>query len=261
MLSRCPKQFWYRYVLGYKEPPGAAMHFGSAYHHVQEENSRHKIQVGSDFGEEMAKAVFVDQWKQLAQEVEWELEDVRQGELTDLGVGLVTKYLRDVAPRRFPVEVEVEFDISLPSIVRSFVGKIDLVCPNHILLEHKTAGKAWPEYRLSATDQVQAYYLAYERLFGNWPLSIMYDVAIKTRVPKIQEMVTTRTEHEINEYLGRIETAEQLIEAEIFPKTDPTNWVCSPRFCGYYGNCKQGKSLGGLRLTKGGGDYDLDDAI
>jgi CRISPR/Cas system-associated exonuclease Cas4 (RecB family) len=261
MLSRCPRQFWYCYILKLRIPPGAAMVFGTSYHSTAEENFTYKLNTGNDFSAEMAKAVFSDTWDNKVDEVEWGYEEDRPGELKDIGVGLVGKYVTEFAPKRFPVAVEKEFEINIPEVERPFRGKIDFIGQDNFLLEHKTANKSWPESRLENTDQVQAYYLAYMNLTGEWPTGFGFDIAVKTKKPKIQDLYTSRTSWQVEEYVGRLKTAEALISADVYPKTDPTNWFCSRRWCGYYGNCMAGEALSRIRVIQSEKEDNTDDSL
>jgi len=147
MLSKCPRQFYYRYILGYKIPPNAFRNFGGAYHKTLEANFKHKVESGNDMSIEQVKDIFTDEWKSASAEVEWSYEEERKESFSNRGVDLVGTYVKDIAPNRNPSHVEYEFKVSLPEIDRPFVGVIDLVLQENYMSDHKTSTRRWPKDR------------------------------------------------------------------------------------------------------------------
>jgi CRISPR/Cas system-associated exonuclease Cas4 (RecB family) len=248
MLSRCPRQFYYRYILGYKIPPNSFRNFGGAYHSTMEANFKYKMDSGEDMPVEQVKDIFTDEWKRASDEVEWEYEEEREENFSDRGVDLVGNYIKDVAPNRNPTYVEYEFSVALPEIDLPFVGVIDLVLDSNHISDHKTATRRWNKYRAHSELQPTAYYLAFEEDFGTVPEGFIYDIAPRTGKSEIQIVETSREEIEKIEYLGRLKSLEECVAKEVYPKTDPGNWLCSEKWCGYYGHCIKGIPLRQLRL-------------
>jgi len=255
MLSKCPRQFYYRYILGYKIPPNAFRNFGGAYHKTLEANFKHKVESGNDMSIEQVKDIFTDEWKSASAEVEWNYEDEREENFSNRGVDLVGTYVKDIAPKRNPSHVEYEFKVSLPEIDRPFVGVIDLVLQENYMSDHKTSTRRWPKDRANNELQPTAYYLAFEEDFGVEPKGFVYDIAPRTGKPQIQVVQTARTQVEKSEYLERLKIVEDSIEKENYPKTNPSNWYCSSRWCGYYGACMQGIPPRQLRLQETENDF------
>ncbi len=251
MLNRCPKQYYYRYGLGLKIPPGVAMLFGSVYHHTLEENFRYKILNKKDLPVESAETIFSDQFDRDLQEVNWLHETEKPGPLKDMGVGLVENYIQRVAPKRNPVVVEHEFRINVKGVGVPLFGKMDFVDSDGRIVEHKTASRKWPQSRADDSLQADGYALAYSYLFGSMPTEIIYDVAVKDSYRAIQTLFTNRDRRNLDEFTERLVDAEKMIEAEIFPRTDSGSWVCNPAFCGYYPHCKQGVPLSGINIIQG----------
>lgn len=255
MMSKCPKQFYYRYIEGLKVPPGAAFAFGTSYHHAVGENFEFKIKTKQDLAIGAVWAIFSDQWEREADQVDWLFEDGDRGELKDVGLHLVELYLSNIAPIRNPKAVEIEFDVAVPYVERRFRGRIDYVDNDGIYIDHKTSSKKWNQGRADTSLQVDAYYLA-AQIEGEETPGFCFDVAVKKKIPEVQVVQTHRSKIQIQEYVDRLQDVEKLINAEIFPKTDPGNWWCSPRWCGYYPACMQGLPYSQLRLLR----KDKDDA-
>ncbi len=47
-FNKCPLSFYFRHILGLKEPPRGAMYLGSAFHHGVEVNLKQKVETFED---------------------------------------------------------------------------------------------------------------------------------------------------------------------------------------------------------------------
>jgi len=261
MITRCPRQYYYRYIQEWKEPPGAALEFGKAYHKTLEESFRADIAGYGHFSAGLAETVFADEFDRHSKNVEWSSESTSKGTLMDKGTDLVGQYVCEFAPRRKATDVEVEFTVQIPEVDEPFVGYIDLIADDY-LLDHKTAARAWSAGRLASTMQVEAYYLAYRALTGRYPRQFVYDIAVKTKAPYIQfDLQTKRTTIQLDLYVQRIRDARDMVEKELFPRTNPDNWSCSPKWCGYYDHCIKGVPMSQLRVTNSNSEELLGDGI
>ena len=246
MISKCPRQFFYRYVEGLKIKPNSAMKFGTAYHETHEANFTRMIEAKTPMPLQEVTEFFKDRWEQQQQEVDWKQEKTSSGALLDIGILGLSEYYNRVLPSKDPKNVELRFEIQLPEITRAFVGIIDYVGQDNKITDHKTSSRHWNNARAEAEMQPVAYYLGLKYSGGDLPEylnNFAYEVVVKKKMPAIQVVEITRTKFDIDSYIARIKTAERLIDAEIFPKTDPTNWYCSPTWCGYYGHCQRGEKL------------------
>lgn len=261
MLTRCARQFWYRYVMGLKIPPNSNLSFGKAYHSTLEANFTQKKRTKRDLSWEQATTIFSDEWDHVARDLDWKYEEAGKGNLKDMGIRLVGDYITNLAPKRKnPTFVEFEFKIELPETDKPFVGVIDLITDANgelLIYDHKTSGRRWPNSRADQELQPTAYYLAYQGLFGILPPKFTYDIAVKTKNSYVYEVSTKRTERDIEDYKERLIVAEQMLDKEIFPKTTPDNWLCNPRYCGYYNHCMRGTPLSQLRLQEDEEPYGI----
>lgn len=247
MFSRCPRQFMYRYMNALSIPPGAALVFGSTYHHTLDTNFTQKIRTGVDLSTEQVKDVFADQWERNAPGVEWALESENRHALKDTGVALVEYYVENIARARNPIAVEQEFSVQLPGVKRPFVGRIDFLGDTGYVLEHKTASRRWAPERANTSLQVDAYYAARRAETKTNPRFFIYDVAVKSTKPSVQVIQTDRSDFQVDLFIDRVIMLEQAIEVGLFPRCDPSAWYCNQKWCGYYLNCMQGVPLEQLR--------------
>ncbi len=167
-MQSCGKRFEYRYIVG-AEPEhrsanlvlGSAVHEALASYYGAIRNGRVPVTEGvlaafSDaFDEEMGKepAVLLD-------------EGETAGDLKDEGVKLMETFLRDVKPpdRVFSVESAFASDIADPLtgevLEEQLIGYLDAVVEDAgklVVLEHKTAARAWSADQLEYDLQVGIY--------------------------------------------------------------------------------------------------------
>lgn len=166
MLERCPEQFRQRYILGRREPPGAAMLWGSADGKAHGENFGQKIKTHEDIPTEDVREAFA--WHLDleidavggASEVDW--RDDTPATVKDRGVELVAYYHEMVSPTIQPTDVEAKVEVEVPGVPVPFIGYID-VDTEHSAIERKTArGRSEqipPHYRV----QTLGYALATRR--------------------------------------------------------------------------------------------------
>lgn len=83
--------------------------------------------------------------------------------------------------------------------------------------------------------QLTAYSLAYRKLMGREEKGLRFDVMVRTKVPKIQQLPTTRNEKDIRRFLKRLVYVNEAIESGIFYPNE--NFMCPN--CGYRELCKK----------------------
>lgn len=249
MLSRCPLQYYYRYVLGEVRPPAVAMLVGTATHKSVEANLQHKIASGDllplDAVQEAAKDALEARWAGegvMLDDEERERGVVRvKGDAVDDAVTYATLHATEVAPEVQPVAVERTFRIDLKGYPVDLVGTIDIEdVPG--LRDTKTSGKSPQEDAAAKSVQLTVYSMALQALNGKPTGRVRLDYLVKTKVPKVVSMESARDEHAYRALLDRVARAARLIESGAFYPTSPDNWVCSKRFCGWWGRCPHGAS-------------------
>ncbi|HWC66522.1 MAG TPA: PD-(D/E)XK nuclease family protein [Acidimicrobiales bacterium] len=156
-FARCPEQFRRVRVLGEREPPSAAILWGSADHSTMEANFRHKLNHAEDLPIGDVQYRFAELLEQRVEreggiyEVKWGKEtdavkeptgaDARKafGSVKDRGVALVTAYRQQVAPEFWPTRVEHDFLVDVTGLPVPLAGVIDAegkTIPEQLALEH-----------------------------------------------------------------------------------------------------------------------------
>ena len=246
MWLRCPRQFWYRYVMGIKVPPNGALKQGSTYHMVAERNYVQKVSSRVDLPEDELTDYFGDTF-----EAEMTREEVRlvegesKGALKDQGIELVKTFHAAIAPHVQPAQVETQFEVNMGQGDENVLlkGRIDVIDEHGIVRDNKTlAPTRVPTAEELATDvQLSIYSLAYRLTTKKAEPLLTWDAVIKKTWPEARILPTARNREGLRLTFNQIGHVGKAIRNEIFP-TNPTGWWCSPRWCGYYPDC-QGKAL------------------
>ncbi|MFH1724303.1 MAG: PD-(D/E)XK nuclease family protein [Elusimicrobiota bacterium] len=259
MLYRCPKQYEWRYVRGLIMPPGSAAHVGSGTHRAVAADLTAKIEGGALLAEEAVREVARDgvllAWNEgvLLTDDERERPEAEvRGEAVDKAVTLATLHHAEVAPSLAPVAVEKSWRLELTGFSHDLAGTTDIL-EARAIRDTKTSAKSPSGNAADTSLQLSMYALADKYVRGALPEAIHLDYLVALKNPKAMTLSTTRDEEDLAAMLERIAAALKQIEAGVFPPCDPASWCCSPRWCGYWGQCPYG-GRGRTRPTKGGND-------
>ena len=101
-----------------------------------------------------------------------------------------------------------------------------------LVVDDKTAKRAKSESDLANDLQMSIY---------AWALGIervAFVSLCNTKVPKV-DLVTASISVARQRWAVRVvEDVITAIQAGSFPRTDPSSWICSPKFCGHWGRCR-----------------------
>lgn len=250
MLSRCPKQFEFRYVEGLRIPPGVAQIVGTASHRSVEKNLKSKIDTGlllpDEEVEQIAADALVAEWA--GQEPKLDDEEKEQGvdktlgDAKDQAVQLARVHHKELAPSLKPTHVERFFRLELKGFPYDMIGYIDVQEGSDAVRDTKTTGKSPSQQDADGSIQLTTYGLAVKASDGKAPAKYTLDGLVKGRKGGVSLAIaeTQRTEGDFRSLLHRVELAAKIIERGAFYPTDPTNWWCSARWCGYWDRCEFG---------------------
>lgn len=231
MWLRCPRSWEFRYVKGLKTPPSGALILGHSYHKALEVNYSQKVETGEDLSLTHVLDAFSDAWSdRMVKESEILWEGRRPGAMKDQGIDIVNRYHTEVAPTIQPVVVEGWYEKIISGT--KFVGSVDLVDDQDERIDHKTAAQAYNQGDVDKDLQASAHAFALAR-----PGVHAFHVAVKTKIPRIQIIKTTRTTDDILWWLDLARAVITSMKTGIAPP-NPIGWHCSPRFCGYYSMCR-----------------------
>lgn len=235
MYAKCPYQYYCRYVLFLKRPPGAALTFGGSFDVGINENYRHKEVKRKDLPVKQVKELFSAAWEEKKGNTLF-LPDEKPGEIKDIGIKCVDVFHKEICKKVQPVKgsVQKKIVIPFPNVDYDILGYLDVTDEKTgERVDNKTAGRSWPEDRPLKEIQPIIYTL------GDKGVShFRYDIAVKTKVPKTQQLKRVVTPVEKAGILRYIAHVKDAIDNEIFfPRREHT--MCSHRFCGYAELCEK----------------------
>ena len=101
-----------------------------------------------------------------------------------------------------------------------------------VVIDYKTAKRAKSESDLTNDLQLALY---------SWALGIervAFVSLCKTKTPKVEFVTASISVAQQSWAVRVVEEVVAAIQAGTFPPTDPTSWVCTPKFCGHWSRCR-----------------------
>jgi len=248
MYHRCPRQYFYRYILGEKQKPGIAMTRGKAVHKGAEVTHQSTIDTGMPLKKEEALEAVANEFDRDVDNIELEKDD-NPGHIKDQTIRNFSVYYDQAVPIVRPVEVERGFAIKFGTV--PVIGFIDLV--DEVLVERveetdvpgegplvievvsdlKLTGKKWAAQKLRHEPQLTFY----AHVVGTPNVRIDFLLDLKSGTRYVQER-SLRNPNDVRLLVEDVEESVDNIKKGRFPRCDPTTWVCNDRFCGFYEKCR-----------------------
>jgi len=248
MLGKCPEQYRRRYEENEIIPPGVAMARGVGVHGAAKGNFRQKIESHEDLPTQDIIDIAVSEFDRVLKrgvrftpEEESRGAEVVIGETRDTTAGLATVFAEEVAPAYQPEMVEQKQRIVLPEAPFDLVAILDLMTTDGYVVDLKTSSKSPGLYDADQSEQLTFYALVYKALKGELPVGVSLEVLVETPAQKKRyrkALHSTRTIGDLTALVNRINMAVKLIDAGVFIPTNPSNWWCDSRWCGYFNTCK-----------------------
>lgn len=239
---RCGLQYKYRYVDDLIRAPGVAMIEGSAMHKALEVALKEKMKAGTVAPVSVLLDAWRDSWTKKKTDVtDWGDDGKTKTEQTieDRGRALVNLYHRDHLPGTNPTGVEERFWTLVGETRTPVLGYIDLIDVDVVddisgptVVDHKVVRSAKSQADTDADMQLTMYAHA----IGT--PRVRFDSFCKTKTPKIKTTRSMRTTQDYKWVALIFDTVATNISKGVFMPADPTGWICSRKFCGYYDSCR-----------------------
>jgi hypothetical protein len=243
---RCAEQYRRRYVLGKRSPPGINLIEGTSHHHSMEMDNLSKRDKGKQLPAKQLTDLFEErltiETKKAEQECEeakttldWEGEDKQR--LLSRAKILHADYAGKWSHKFEPVLVEQSFTkkIKVGSTEFTAYGQTDLTTKD-TNWDYKTSSKRKSQGDVDSSLQLSLY---------SWNFNLTkvgYIALVKDGTPHIQVIESTRNPGQWIWALQVLASVVRAIRAGSFPLTNPGSipppWHCSPRFCGYFSDCR-----------------------
>lgn len=235
---KCGKMWEFRYVLGIKTPPTAALTVGCSVDEAVSSNLHQKIFSGEDLPEEEVLDRFSDDFERRSDETEW--QDSVPGQQKDIGARLVRLHHSRVAPSIEPESVQESFTIGTDAGY-DLTGTMDLTEKDGTIADTKTSRTAYGPDAVTSSLQPAIYDFAYEAARRRRARKFRYDVLIKpsrTRAPRLQQVEGRVTAADRRWLFSTIDQVHRAIIAGVTLPAPEGSWYCSPKWCGYWNRCK-----------------------
>lgn len=232
---KCPKQWEFRYVLGQKTPPKAALTLGSAVDAAVTYNLIEKIKTGVDLTAEAVLDTYSTDFDTKAKETEWGDDDA--GKQKDMGAQLVRLHHLEAAPTIHPATVQESFLIETDAGY-DLGGTIDFTETNGIIADTKTSKNSYDEAAIERALQPALYDFAYESIHKKPAEGFRFDVLVKTKTPKLQRISGKVSARDREWLFDTITNVHKAIEAGVSTPAPDGAWWCSKDWCGYWSQCK-----------------------
>ena len=243
-FQRCPHQFERRWVYGEIIPPGVAARRGSATHHAAELNHVQKVESCIDLSIEELQDAARDEYIRLVQErgvfiPRDKISEKNQllADGLDAATRLTALYHQDLAPKIQPIFAEKRITMDVGFKV-PLAGTIDVLTVNNWMPDLKTADKSKGKDEAEKSIQLTFYAALVNHDTGRWPSKLSLEILVNNKIPTLQSLETSRGPQDFEALLLRLELFLAQLEAGIFPPCDPSGWICSEQWCGYYRTCK-----------------------
>lgn len=249
MHARCGVQFEKVYLEGQRRPPRVAMTIGNAVDRAVESDLIAKRDAGAalpaDVVADSAAMSFDSAW---SNEEPWldaaereRGEAAVKGAAKDQSIALAVEHNRVLTPSVSPVHVQRRVRVSVPSLRYDIEGTFDLQTADGWIRDVKTSGKLKTANDVASSVQVGLLYPFMASIVdGKWPERAAMHVLQKTKKPRAY-VVDAPVLQDTEPLMQRIRRVERSMETGLFIPADPTSWMCSAKWCGFFDECLFGR--------------------
>jgi hypothetical protein len=221
---------------------GSAIHDGVACNYEQKASDGVLMQVDevTDITRDAVDGLFAGDISLTKEERSIGLRHVRDA-VKDQAVLMARHHALRVAPFVKPTHVEKTIRVSPhPDLFPiDLTGRIDVIVEKRIVRDLKTKKAVLRTGDEGRDQQLTMYAMLFEAEFGRLPDSTDFDVLTMAPGgdPSFERRESTRNRSDFAGLLGTLRSVESSIQSGIFPPTDPTNWICSEKWCPYFRRC------------------------
>lgn len=237
----CPYAYYLQYIEGRsggRRSPELLE--GSVAHKALETNNKEKVKEGDDLPVPRLLEVYDDTFATEKAKGDVEFEDETPDEVQGRGRDLMRLYREKFAASMLPTAVEKEIKAVIGGV--PVLGYIDFERkPNapgdgdaDVICDYKVVAKA--KSQKDAADGLQGGIYAIAEGKPVFELVCL----VKTATPKIERVKARRTPASLAKTERVVKSVAEAIKKGAFPYCSPTEWKCSPKYCGVWAFCPQG---------------------
>lgn len=241
-LSKCPFQFYAIYILRIKQSLNHALFFGNVFDDTMNYNYEDKITSGKDLPKDVVQDFFATKFDSAQATVEdWEEQKPKQ--LREIGIGGVKLFLEEITPHVQVEEVQPKLSMTFKESNLVLTGYPDFIETVGTIGDNKTGGKSKRQSDIDQAIQPVVYSLFKDQLTDN-VREVRFDVLVKNKKPKVQQIKTVMTKERRQAGLKYISNSvsyiQTLKDAQNFPPLAffrPGSWECG--YCSASDLCRK----------------------
>lgn len=240
MFNRCPVQWFYRYCKGMKIPPAGAMLLGRAVDTGLSHNFSQKIETHKDLPKKEVVEVYADSFDQATSE-EWQ-QDEDKGELKAAGVGCIGVYYQTYVPEIQPVASQPKYTSTIKlddEDTIELVNYPDVITVDDKIIDMKTAKTAKKTIAENYRWELALQHLSVTNNTEISPTSLCLDYMVRLKRECKAYRLSMQPDEKLNNFvLKYIAMMLQSIQKDVIIP-NRTHYMCSEKYCGYWGVCHE----------------------
>lgn len=240
--DKCGKAYEFKYVLGIPEVKNGAMYKGTVIHAGAEFSLRRVMETQKAPPVEEARAIVADAFEAEKDTVQRWDEGEDAGRAKDATIAGYVTYHRVALPARTPEAVEEGFAVRVGDV--PVVGYIDLVervkdfpdahDPGRLVVaDLKYSSRSWSQADIDQDPQFTLYSLAK----GIADVRVDNLVPLKAG-PSFKQLHARRTRQDHEVLIEAYGQNVDLIKKGVFKMATIGDWMCQPKWCGYWSICR-----------------------
>lgn len=227
----CPAKWYFRYLVGLREPATGSLALGTAFHATVAANFRQKVSTHRDTPIDELRVLLGDEVVMAIADAELR-EDEDASELAAIGDAMLAVYMKEAAPSISPVAVELEVEGEIAGVkARGFVDVLDA---EGRIIDCKTASRRPSGVSAEHALQLTTYAMITSGASGVCRL----DTLTKTKTVQLvqQSHEVRQEERTLAEHLFPM-VQDSIRDGVYLPRRNST--LCSRRYCGYWRECER----------------------
>jgi len=236
---KCHRAWRFKYIDEIPERKSTALLFGAVFHEAIESY----ILSRGDIIQSWA-AAWESKLAELDGQIAWE-KDTPEA-LCNEGIRILTEpdvfnVIDALKPLVIDEEPQIEHYIELrvPGVPIPIIGYIDMIEADGVPVDFKTAGKSWSPDRVQRELQPLFYLAALGQMgFFEHGWYFRHYIFVRNKTPKVQ---TFETQYSIDEIIWLFDLIREVwenIQKENFAPTGAGSFLCSAKYCDYWGICR-----------------------
>lgn len=229
---KCARQYEWAYVEKVIIPPEIALEEGISHHGALDKSNSQFIKKGKFFRKTQLIECFMDTFNDRAKEIpkfKWTMAGEKKDDVLVRGNLMLDNYYEGYGKKIKPVASEQRIELMVGGV--PFLGFIDVIMKGKVI-DYKVVKQAKSQGEADGDIQLSTYCKATKLKKAE------FVCLTKTKNGNTKVIETKRGPKDADNLGVLVASVADAIKKGSFPMCDPTNWICNPKWCGYYRRCK-----------------------